>query len=205
MPCIYEHDFFVSYPHMPEENILIEFVEELVHTIRKLRDSAEPLEPVYLDRERLKPGFRWKPELAKALCHSRAMLVVYTADYFAREYCVHEWDAMLDLEMKRVGQTSRSMIIPIVFRAPSDKHGHPLLPERMQDLQVSDDSDFRSILTPKKQFANLRVRRKVSALLARIDELRRKSPDPKVDCDSYTFLTQSQVLEPPRDSFAGWG
>ena len=28
MPCIYHHDFFVSYPNMPRQNILTEFVEE---------------------------------------------------------------------------------------------------------------------------------------------------------------------------------
>lgn len=205
MPCVYEHDFFVSYPHMPEENILTEFVEELVKTIRYLRTGDKLPMPVYIDRERLKPGFRWKPELARALCHSRAMLAVYTADYFAREYCVREWEAMLDLEMKRVGQSSRGMIIPIVFRADVDPDGNLVLPERIRDLQYLED--FRSILAPKQQFATVKMRRKVANLLARIDDLRRRSPDPKIDCNSYTFRPQNQnpVLEPPRDPFAGWG
>lgn len=201
MPCVYEHDFFVSYPHMLGENILNEFVEELVKTICFLRTGDKLPEPVYIDRERLKPGFSWKPELARALCHSRAMLAVYTADYFAREYCVREWDAMLDLEMKRLGQSTRGMIIPIIFRAPVDRRGEPILPDRLRDLQYED---FRSILAPKQQFATLKVRKKVANLLERIDDLRRQSQDPRVDCNSYTFLLQSPVLLPPQDPFAGW-
>src|SRR6185295_732253 len=95
MPCIYQHDFFVSYPHMPAENILTEFVEEFVRVIKFLRTGDKLPEPIYVDKERLKPGFHWPTELSRALCHSRAMLAIYTEDYFSSEYCAREWEAMV--------------------------------------------------------------------------------------------------------------
>jgi hypothetical protein len=186
---------------MPGENILNEFVEELVKTIRFLRTGDKLLEPIYIDRERLKPGFTWKPELARALCRSRAMLAVYTADYFAREYCVREWDAMLDLEVKRLGRSTRGMIIPIILRAPTDRRGEPLLPDRLTGLQYED---FRSILAPKQQFTTVKVRKKISRLMDRIEDLRRHSRDPQIDCTTYNFKAKSPVLLPPQDPFAGW-
>jgi hypothetical protein len=202
MPSVYKHDFFVSYPHMPHENILTEFVDELVKKIRYLRTGDQLPEPVYVDKERLKPGFRWKPELARALCHSRAMLAIYTADYFSREYCVREWDVMTELEGKRLGKSARSMIIPILFRAPSDHRGEPDLPALMKDLHYED---FRSILAPKRHFRNMNVIKQVANVLSRIDDLRRLSREPKVDCDSYNFRSKSPVLLTPPDPYSSWG
>ncbi|HSS49638.1 MAG TPA: toll/interleukin-1 receptor domain-containing protein [Thermoanaerobaculia bacterium] len=200
MPCIYQHDFFVSYPNMPKENILTEFVEELVKTIKFLRTGDKLPEPVYMDKERLMPGFRWKPELSRALCHSRAMLAVYTDDYFSRVYCLSEWDAMIDLELKRLGKPAHSMIIPVLLRAMEDNRGEPILPERMRELQYED---FRSILAPKQQFTSIKVRQKVERLLKRINDLRRQSQDPKVDCDSYEVVIPAAVLPPPQEAFGG--
>jgi TIR domain len=201
MPCSYHHDFFVSYPNMPEENILTEFVDELVRTIKFLRTGDKLAEPVYVDRERLAPGFRWKTELSQALCRSRALLCVYTEDYFSREYCVREWEVMADLELKRLGRPARSMIIPILLRAPEDHRGGAILPEQLRDLQYED---FRSILAPRQQFATIRVRKQVQRLLKRIDDLRRQSVDPIVDCDSYDALSvPADLLPPPQEAFGG--
>ena len=116
MPCIYQHDFFVSYPNMSTENIVTEFVEELVKAIEHQRTGEKLPKPVYMDKARLEPGFRWKPELSRALCHSRAMLAVYTDDYFSSVYCLGEWDAMADLELKRLSRPVQSMIIQFLLR-----------------------------------------------------------------------------------------
>jgi hypothetical protein len=200
MPCIYQHDFFVSYPHMEEENILTEFVEEMVRTIKFLRTGDKLPEPVYIDKQRLKPGFRWHQELARALCHSRAMLAVYTEDYFSREYCLREWGAMVDLELKRIGKSARGMIIPIILRASEDERGEPVLPKAIKDLQYED---FRSILAPRQQFATVRVRTKVQRILKRIDDLRKQSQDPRIDCDTYDVLPPVEVPAARPDTFGG--
>lgn len=184
MPCVYKHDFFVSYPHMPEGNIVVEFVEALVSTINFLRVGDRLQEPVYRDATRLQPGFKWRSELARALCHSRAMLAVYTDDYFTREYCQAEWNTMVELELKRMQKTTRGMIIPILFRSANDVIGNPLLPAMMAGLQYED---FRSILAPTQQMRTVKNRAKVQRLLDRINDLRTQSNNPGVDCDSFEF------------------
>jgi hypothetical protein len=202
MPCVYQHDFFVSYPHVPGENRLNEFVEELVKAIR-FQLAEEPYEPVYRDLERLKPGFVWKTELSHALCHSRCMLAVYTDGYFSREYCLREWDAMVDLEIKRVGATSRRMIIPILLRAAKDVEGKLILPSRMQELEYED---FSSISWPRQQFRNLSTKNKVLKLVERVDDLKRRSKDPGVDCASYEAFLVSTPQPPRLEAYGGsWG
>ncbi|MBW8874334.1 MAG: toll/interleukin-1 receptor domain-containing protein [Acidobacteria bacterium] len=200
MPCIYQHDFFISYPNMSTENIVTEFAEELVKAIEHQRTGERLPMPVYMDKARLEPGFRWKPELSRALCHSRAMLAVYTDDYFSSVYCLGEWDAMVDLELKRLGKPVHSMIIPILLRASEDDYKKPILPERMKELQYED---FRSILAPKQQFKNIKVLEKVQRLLKRINDLRKQSQNPKVDCDTYEVMIPAAALPPPQEAFGG--
>ena len=126
--CEYEHDIFISYPHMPEEHLIIEFVEELAKTLKFLRVATDLPEPVYLDRERFSLAFTWHQALSTALCHSRCMLAVYIDIYFSREYCMREWAGMIELEKKRIGKRIDAMIIPILLRAREDKGGKPILP-----------------------------------------------------------------------------
>jgi hypothetical protein len=202
MPFTYKHDFFVSYPHMPPDNIVPDFVNELVKAIRYLRTGDQIPEPVYVDKERLRPGFRWKPELARALCHSRAMLAVYTSDYFSREYCAREWDMMAELETKRLGKSTHSMIIPILFRVPKNKSGKYDLPDPMTDLQYED---FNSILRPRQQFKTVGTTRQVDKIISRINDLRRLSSDPRMDCNTQSFSTKTPTLFSPTDPYVKWG
>ncbi|HLX10991.1 MAG TPA: toll/interleukin-1 receptor domain-containing protein [Thermoanaerobaculia bacterium] len=199
---MYQHDFFVSYSHIPGVNLLSEFVAELVREIRYQRVGDRLDEPVYLDRQRLQPGFVWKSELSRALCHSRCMLAIYTDDYFSRDYCIRKWDAMVTLETQRIGGTSRRMIIPILLRCANDQ-GEPALPARMRELQYED---FRSIVAPKQQFATIKTKNKVATLLRRIDDLKRRSKDPSVDCDSFEAFLVSTPQPAPAEAFGGsWG
>jgi len=108
--CQYKHDIFISYPHMPQANLVTAFVDALVKTLEFLRVADSFPVPVYLDKQRLQPGFRWHPALSKALCQSRCMIAVYTDVYFSREYCLREWTAMTELEMKRVGKRSNAKV-----------------------------------------------------------------------------------------------
>ena len=197
MPCVYKHDFFVSYPHMPDGNIVMKFVDELVRAIEFLRTGPRLPEPVYRDATRLLPGFRWGMELARALCHSRAMLAVYTDEYFTREYCQAEWNAMVELEMRRLGKSATSMIIPILFRAANDGQGNPVLPAMMSGLQYED---FRTILSPEQQMRTVRSRQKVQRLLTRIDDLvrARRGILASIAIRSSSRCGQSLHLRPPR-------
>jgi TIR domain len=201
-PCGYQHDFFISYPHPKVEgkNIVTEFVDELVKQIKFLYTENPLPKPVFYDLE-LEPGFRWKPALLKSLCHSRCMLVIYTGDYFTREYCVREWDAMMDLEVRRLGsRTIRSMTIPILLRAEEDDFQRPILPAALQGLECLD---FRKVWSPRRELQGSKAREKLGLLLKCIKDLKRLSPEPAVDCNTYQGLVSTPV-EPARlESFGG--
>jgi hypothetical protein len=126
-----KYSCFISYAHGQEE-LMRTFVEELQ---RALKSSLEPYleEEVYIDEERLQPGFHFNEALGRAICESLCMIVVYTPKYKRRPYCLREYAAMRELEERRRAQLGeafereRGMIIPIVFRGRKDD-----LPEEIQ-------------------------------------------------------------------------
>lgn len=201
MPCSYQYDFFVSYPSAPDENIVVDFIKALVRTLNYLYTGDRQSELAYVDRYQLAPGVRWNAEISRALCRSRALLCIYTEEYFSHEYCVREFAAMEELEVRRIGRSTRSMILPVLLRAPEDLRGRPILPERLQGFHYLD---LRSISSPALQFKNVGVRNKVERLLQRLVDLRRQSADPIVDCESYDALSlPAPVLPAPAEAFGG--
>ena len=79
---------------------------------------------VYLDRTRLKGGDFFNRELARALCESACMILVFLPGYFdsTHSYCAREYRAMVQLEAARIARLKpedqgRGFIIAIVFRS----------------------------------------------------------------------------------------
>jgi len=77
---------------------------------------------VYIDWDRLKGGDFYNEALAKALCHSVCMIMVFTPTYFDKKhtFCAREFMAMQDIEKRRLELIGRcgnhGLIIPIIFR-----------------------------------------------------------------------------------------
>ena len=116
MPCVYKHDFFVSYPHMPDGNIVMKFVDELVRAIEFLRTGPRLPEPVYRDATRLLPGFRWETELARALSQPSDAGGLHGRVFHAR---------VLPGGMERDGRARNA-----TARQIRDKHDYPNLVSR---------------------------------------------------------------------------
>lgn|SRR5215213_9195515 len=84
--------------------------------------------PVFLDEERLGPGYSYNEVLATALCESLCMILVYTPRYFDANgtYCAREYRAMVELEKERLSSLPdadlkrQGLIIPIVIRGEDD-------------------------------------------------------------------------------------
>ncbi len=95
-------------------------------------------EPVYIDKQRLKPGFFFNESLAESLCRSACMVMLYTPTYFHLEhpYCAREFRAMEELESARLGQVnhpsmaSTGLILPVVIR------GRDWLPPYVSDKRT---------------------------------------------------------------------
>src|SRR5712692_4192213 len=119
-PMPFQYSCFISYAH-GQEQLIRRFIDELQ---KALKSSLEPYldQQVYIDEERPKAGNRFNPKIARALCESVCMILVYVPKYGQHSYCVREYAAMEWLEEQRralLGKklpAERGFIIPIVLR-----------------------------------------------------------------------------------------
>ena len=100
MPLVYS--CFISYRH-DYVQIAEDFQDALENELSLLINL-----PVYRDEERLQGGDFYNSRLAKALCRSACMVMIYTPRYFdARStYCAREFRAMELLEEDRISDSS---------------------------------------------------------------------------------------------------
>jgi len=138
MAMPFKYACFISYCHGQYE-LTKSFIEQLKLA---LKAELEPLldEEVYIDEERLKPGYRYNEALAYAICQSVCMIVVYSPRYERHPYCGREFTGMEVLEearQKLLGSGARGFIIPVIFRGEAD------LPARItQGRHYADFSQF---------------------------------------------------------------
>lgn len=137
----FEYGCFISYVHA-RHPLMKEFVDGLAQA---LESELEPMigpGRVYIDRERLKPGYRFDPALAQGLCASACMIVVYVPQYVKHEYCLREFRAMQLLEEERRAalngklESHQGMIIPVILRG--------------------DPGDLLGDVTPQPQYLNFK-------------------------------------------------
>jgi len=119
----FQHSCFISYRNHEQSQIAERFIADLCEALRnELALRIE--EDLFVDREGLRAGALYNPALARALCQSVCMIVVYTPTYFSKRhtYCAREYHAMETLEQKRLTRLQRQLdrehglIIPIVLR-----------------------------------------------------------------------------------------
>jgi hypothetical protein len=106
-------------------------------------------EEVYIDEDRLLPGYRYDEALAKAICQSICMIVVYTPKYERHSYCRREFAAMERIERSRKellgdrADAEVNMIIPVIFRGSEDD-----LPDRLKKVIHHCDFSKYSTVSP---------------------------------------------------------
>jgi TIR domain len=181
-------------------------IDDFAAALKAALDFFQPTsetEMAFRDREYLEPGYDWAKVIPKAICHSRCMLLVYNEEYFSREYCVKEFLAMRELELKRGfgGDSDESLIIPLVVQAKSEDRGRARLPTEISKLFYVD---FRGVVNPKQQFKTSYLLKKVQQLTDRASRFREKSKSPGVDCESFSFDREVELKPPPESaSFPG--
>lgn len=137
----FKYSCFISYCH-GQYDLVNGFIKQIKEA---LQCYIEPYldHEVYID-ERLGPGYHYNEELAKAICQSICMVVIYTPRYEAHSYCFREYIAMERLEKQRLSlvedrSNNIGMIIPIILRK-----GEQGLPPRIKNYRhYYDFSDFR--------------------------------------------------------------
>jgi hypothetical protein len=184
---------FISYRHVTDERIIKDLQDALTTEIKMWVSK-----PVFRDVGRLKGGQFFNKVLARELCESVCMIVVYIPAYFSSEnpYCVREYRAMEQIERRRLqllrgtGTSENGFIIPIVCR---DWDGVPALISSRRNCY-----NFEPILTRGKRLKDDGQARAKIAEIARYirdrhNELSALRRDPCRDCRTFAFPTEAAV------------
>jgi hypothetical protein len=172
------------------------FVNELKDA---LWDCLEPYldEEVYIDSGRLEPGFEFNIALAKAICSSVCMIVVYVPKYRRHSYCLREYTAMEKIEAMRkelLGDEYKSeygMIIPVLLRGDKKK----LPPKIASHRHFCDFSKFTTAVSSIRR--NEEYVEKIEAMARYIaeiyEECRTSGKDLCGSCDAFEMPTEEEV------------
>ena len=138
----FRYTCFLSYRHGQNELTrarITQLFEALENEVRQFVDL-----PVYVDYDRLQPGYLYNEALASELCSSVCMVMAYTPTYFdqAHPYCAREYKGMEKLEAERMALVPRNgdmavrgLIIPIAFR------GADRLPREITEKRLYENFD----------------------------------------------------------------
>lgn len=178
---------FISYRHA-QFDLMKNFVEDLYEAIS---NELEPLTilPVYRDVLRLQGGDFYNQALARSLCESVCMVMVFTPTYFNAKntYCTREYMAMKDLEGKRRHPSNHhGLIIPIVLR------GFDQLPDEIKKQRQIIKLDQYALTEPKLSKDSRfqpEIKKVAEYIAARCRELRNL----QIDCEEFQIPTHEQV------------
>jgi hypothetical protein len=182
----FKYSCFISYCHGQEE-LMRGFMDQLK---RALKAELEPLldEEVFIDSERLKPGYLYNEALATAICESICMIVVYSPRYERHEYCRREFAGMESLEQARkelLGRAAppRGFIIPVIFRGKADD-----LPQQItQSRHYADFSQFTlaaADITRHPEYA-AEIRKIAEVIYDHYKAFERAKANPCVLCETF--------------------
>lgn len=184
---------FISYPH-GQTDLTKRFIDELKTALAEQVEGWQD-EQVYLDEERLKPGYKFNESIARAICESVCMIVVYSPRYEKHPYCLREYAAMEQLEAKRlslIGKpelVDKGMIIPVLFR------GKDYLPEKIG--RRIHYLDFENYITPRSIGGDEKYATQIADLARYIyslfHEMEQSNTDVCVDCDQFRLPAEDQV------------
>jgi len=173
------------------------FIEQLK---KALKDYLDPYldEPVYIDVERLQPGFHYNEELAKAICQSICMIVVYSPKYERHSYCLREFRAMEIIEEKRTqllgnrADSSRGMIIPIIFRGEIEDLP-PKITERIHCCDFSNFTLERTDISSNPEFIN-DIEEIAKSIYQHFEIFRKSNIDFFSECNSFSLPSENEIL-----------
>jgi hypothetical protein len=199
-----KYSCFISFRHgdrdLPTNQNLLETIIRQLKTALSSELAAFTTKQVYVDWERLKGGDFYNEALAKALCESACMVMVYVPAYFDehKPFCTREYMAMQKLESQRlpmlgsVGQLQNGLIIPIVFR------GLRFLPAEIKDHRAY--YDFQSFQLGNKEMSrnpifNSKIREIAEYIYDRCRDLEALPLDPALQCANFNLPDEAEVID----------
>ena len=207
-----KYSCFISYRHGQSqlaERIINDLYQALTNELELFTDKE-----IYVDRERLKGGDFYKEELAKAICESVCMIVVFTPTYFDKQspFCAREFKAMEKLEEARLKVVEKftgkksGFIIPIIFRGEkslpdsirNNRHYYNFGDFLLCDAEIGKHPDYAKKI------------KEIAETIFGIYELILGLPeDPCTGCDKFSLPSEKDVkqwlegISPPPPLFPG--
>ena len=169
------------------------FVEDFYQALASELEALVDL-PVYRDVTRLEGGDFYNQALARSLCESVCMIVVYTPTYFnaRNRYCTREYAAMKELETARLARIqapgNHGLIIPIVLRGFDQLPGE--IGERRQVYKFDQFLLSDEALSKNRNY-NAEIKKMAEYIAARCRELEELEPE----CDEFELPTDQAVEE----------
>jgi len=192
----FTHACFISYVR-PKHDLNTGFIGQLSAA---LKDELEPWmdEDVYIDEEGVGPGDEHNERLARAICESVCMIVVWSPKYERHDYCLREFQAMTRLQGERrklLGQAAHghNFIIPVILR------GRVYLPDYIKEYV--DYSDFSSFTLAETDISrNPGYLKEIRRIAERIYERYRLFKDANLD----VCTTCGDERLPPAGGVVSW-
>ena len=194
----FKYSCFISYRHGQKE-LVEKFVKDLEQA---LSNEVLPLTgmEVFVDWQRLQGGDFFNNNLAKALCESVCLIVVFTPTYFSdtHSYCAREYKGMEMLETQRLNLLGASadkehgLIVPIVLR--SEENLPSEVRERRQYHDFTKFQLWQRSLARSKQYAS-KIESIARYIHQRYQALSALPNDPCVDCETFILPTETEIKE----------
>jgi hypothetical protein len=187
---------FISYCHGQQE-LTQKFIDQLT---RAIKSYLEPFldEEVYIDTERLNPGYEHSEAIADAICKSLCMIVVYSPRYEKHMYCLREFEAMREVEKKRKAvlgngaMRGRRLIIPIIFRTRINGE----IPEELKETNTyCDFSKFTTASSDISQNAEYvaEIEKIARTIVEHYNELEDAGYDIGSSCNTFELPDEADV------------
>lgn len=188
-----EYSCFISYPHF--QNELVEQVTTELHEALSVELEIYGAPPVFLDRSRVAPGEQFARSMAKALCESASMVLIFVPASLSQKNLngAQEFLAMEQLERQRLEHLPKGerqgLIVPVILR------GTDHLPTFVKERQCIDFSDF--MLFDHKLSNNPVYATKIQQIARYVDECYRAisalRDEHGGDCESFSLPSAEQT------------
>lgn len=192
----FRYSCFISYRHDLGE-IMERFVDDLYEALHNEVLLLTGMD-VFLDKTRLEGGDFYNVKLAKSLCQSVCLIMIFTPQYFSSNhpYCAREYKAMELLESDRFARINTpaaptsGYIIPIILRRETD-----LPPEVRTNRQYYNFSSFMLRDAPLKRHRDYDkiIKDIADYIYQRYLELENAGTDPCEVCENFQLPSETSI------------
>jgi hypothetical protein len=201
---------FISYPHNAGKSVDA-FVTRLKIELQD-RFAQFVSDPIVTDHD-FETGADFHRKIAQSICESACLLVVYMPVYQRKPFCIQEYTAMQQLQVKRYGALGPSSPTPIGMILPLVYTGQAKIPKWISDeINYKDISQF-TISDPLAVFDRDDFKQWLVQIANLVDSLynmfQGASPSPCQTCGVYALpaetdpdvTTKLNVPTAPPESF----